>query len=77
MSNHEIPYYKQIGKEVEIFEHAFQKKLPLLLKGPTGAGKSRFVEFMSHKLGLPLITVSCHEETSAVDLIGRFIIQRC
>jgi nitric oxide reductase NorQ protein len=38
MSNHEIPYYKQIGKEVEIFEHAFQKKLPLLLKGPTGAG---------------------------------------
>lgn len=75
MSSPNTPYYKQIGKEVEIFEHAFQKKLPLLLKGPTGAGKSRFVEFMSHKLGLPLITVSCHEETSAVDLIGRFIIK--
>ncbi|MBP9886980.1 MAG: CbbQ/NirQ/NorQ/GpvN family protein [Leptospiraceae bacterium] len=75
MISHNLPYYKQIGKEVEVFEHAFQKKLPLLLKGPTGAGKSRFVEFMSHKLGLELITVACHEETSAVDLIGRFIIR--
>lgn len=70
-----IPFYKAIGKEEEVFEHAYQNKLPLLLKGPTGTGKSRFVEYMAHKLKKPLITVACHEETSATDLLGRYIIQ--
>ncbi len=69
------PFYKKIGNEIEVFEHAFKNKLPLLLKGPTGTGKSRFVEYVSYKLGLPLITISCHEETSSTDLIGRYIIK--
>ena len=51
------------------------KRQPLLLKGPTGTGKSRFVEFMAHELDKKLITISCHEETSSTDLIGRFIIK--
>ncbi|MGJ4788254.1 CbbQ/NirQ/NorQ/GpvN family protein [Leptospira koniambonensis] len=71
----DIPYYKPIGQEIEIFEHAYKNKLPILLKGPTGCGKTRFVEFMASKLGLPMTSVSCHEETSAVDLLGRFLIQ--
>jgi nitric oxide reductase NorQ protein len=68
-------FYKIIGKEQEIFEHSFKNKLPLLLKGPTGTGKSRFVEFMAEKLGKKLYTVACHEETSSTDLIGRYIIK--
>lgn len=68
-------FYKVIGKEQEIFEHAFKNKLPLLLKGPTGTGKSRFVEFMAEKFGKKLYTVACHEETSSTDLIGRYIIK--
>ena len=74
MSN-QAPYYYQIDKEVEVFEHAYSNKIPFLLKGPTGTGKSRFIEYMAHKLGKPLITISCHEETSSTDLIGRFIIK--
>lgn len=70
-----IPYYKSSGKEIEIFEKAYQIKVPLLLKGPTGTGKSRFIEYMAHQLNRQLITVSCHEETSATDLIGRYIIK--
>jgi len=58
-----------------VFKQADALKLPLLLKGPTGTGKSRFVEYMSHEVGKKLITISCHEETSATDLIGRFIIK--
>lgn len=69
------PYYQKIGKETEVFEHAWQNRIPVLLKGPTGTGKSRFVEYMAWKLDVPLITVACHEETSATDLIGRFIIK--
>ncbi|MBL7825494.1 MAG: CbbQ/NirQ/NorQ/GpvN family protein [Saprospiraceae bacterium] len=69
------PYYQATGKEIEVFEHAWQNKLPVLLKGPTGAGKSRFIEYMAHRLGKQLITISCHEETSSTDLIGRFIIK--
>jgi nitric oxide reductase NorQ protein len=71
----EQPYYKIVGQEETIFEHTFKNKLPLLLKGPTGTGKSRFVEFMAHKMGKKLFTVACHEETSATDLIGRYIIK--
>lgn len=69
------PYYKTIGKEVEVFEHSFKNKLPILLKGPTGTGKSRFVEYMAYRMKKPLITVACHEETSATDLLGRYIIK--
>lgn len=69
------PYYLSVGKETEVFEHAFNNRLPVLLKGPTGTGKTRFVEYMAHQLGKKHITISCHEETSATDLIGRFIIK--
>ena len=71
----EIPYYHQIGNEVEVFEHSYKNKIPFLLKGPTGTGKSRFIEFMAHKIDKKLITISCHEETSSTDLIGRYIIK--
>lgn len=69
------PFYYTIGKEIEVFENTYKNKLPFLLKGPTGTGKSRFVEYMAHKLDRKLITVSCHEETSSTDLIGRYIIK--
>ena len=69
------PYYRAIGKEIEVFEHSYKNKIPFLLKGPTGTGKSRFIEFMAHKLDKKLITISCHEETSSTDLIGRYIIK--
>lgn len=68
-------FYKAIGSEIDVFNQINQLQLPLLLKGPTGSGKSRFVEYMANELGKKLITVSCHEETSATDLIGRFIIK--
>jgi nitric oxide reductase NorQ protein len=75
MTTKTLPYYCVIGKEVEVFEYCYNNQLPLLLKGPTGCGKSRFVEFMAEKFNKKLITVSCHEETSAIDLIGRFVIK--
>ncbi len=68
------PWYRPIANECELFEHAFAQKLPLLLKGPTGCGKTRLVEHMAARLGRPLISVACHDETSAVDLIGRHLI---
>ena len=69
------PYYKAMGKEVEVFTHCFKNRLSVLLKGPTGSGKTRFVEYMAHQLNVPLITVACHEETSATDLTGRYILK--
>lgn len=71
----EEPFYKASGKEKEVFEHCYKNKLPLLLKGPTGTGKSRFVEHMAFVLNKPIYTIACHEETSATDLLGRYIIQ--
>ncbi len=71
----EIPYYQTLGQENEVFIHAHRRRLPLLLKGPTGTGKSRFVEHMAASLGQELITVSCHEETSAIDLMGRYLLK--
>ena len=71
----EAPYYHSNDKEIDVFEHANKNKIPLLLKGPTGTGKSRFVEYMAHQLNKELITISCHEETSSTDLIGRYIIK--
>ncbi len=70
-----VPYYLPIGKEVEVFEHCYKNKIPVLLKGPTGTGKSRLVEYMAYQLSMPLLTISCHEETSSTDLIGRFVIK--
>jgi len=69
------PYYEAVGKEIEVFEKSYENRLPFLLKGPTGTGKSRFIEYMAHKLDTNFFTVACHEETSATDLIGRYIIK--
>jgi nitric oxide reductase NorQ protein len=69
------PYYLPVGREVELFEAAYNAKLPALLKGPTGCGKTRFVEFMAWRLRRPLITVACHEDLSATDLVGRFLLE--
>ena len=70
------PFYLPVAHEVEIFEAAFAKRLPVLLKGPTGCGKTRFLEYMSFRLGpLPLITVACHEDLTATDLVGRYLLE--
>lgn len=69
------PYYQLIDNEDVIFRECHKAKLPVILKGPTGCGKSRFVDKMAFDLGLPLITVACNEDTSATDLLGRFLIK--
>jgi len=69
------PYYLAIGREVELFEAAHQARLPAMLKGPTGCGKTRFVEYMAWRLQRPLITVACHEDLSSTDLVGRFLLE--
>lgn len=69
------PYYKPVAKEVDVFDHCYKNKLPVLLKGPTGTGKTRFLEYMAYRNKSKMITVACHEETSATDLIGRFILK--
>lgn len=84
----EEPYYLPIADEVEIFMAAYEQRLPVLLKGPTGCGKTRFVEYMAYRLYRgdhstherervrnPLQTVACHEDLSATDLVGRFLLQ--
>ena len=88
---HGEPYYVPIGDEVELFETAYYNRIPVLLKGPTGAGKTRFVEYMAYRLGrpvtkmssrtgeeaehrMPLITVACHEDLTASDLVGRYLL---
>jgi nitric oxide reductase NorQ protein len=68
------PLYLAQGKEVDLYEKAYENKLPIMIKGPTGCGKSRFVEYMAYKLNKPLITVSCNEDITASDLIGRFLL---
>ena len=69
------PFYLPVGHEVELFEAAYSAKLPVMLKGPTGCGKTRFVEHMAWKMGRPLITVACHEDLSSTDLVGRFLLE--
>jgi nitric oxide reductase NorQ protein len=69
------PYYVPVANEERVFRAAFRQGLAVLLKGPTGCGKTRFVEAMAHDLGRPLVTVSCHEDLSAADLVGRFLLQ--
>ncbi len=92
----EEPYYVAVGDEVELFEAAYQQRIPLIFKGPTGCGKTRFVEYMSYRLGqpltqikqadsrgverpegdnLPLVTIACHEDLTASDLVGRYLLE--
>jgi len=77
----EEPYYVPIGDEERIFSSAYKARLPLLLKGPTGCGKTRFIEYMTYRLGkemgtsLPLITVACHEDLTGSDLVGRYLLK--
>jgi nitric oxide reductase NorQ protein len=70
----EKPYYEAVGQEIELYDAAYGARLPVMLKGPTGCGKSRFVEYMAWKLERPLITVACNEDMTASDLIGRFLL---
>lgn len=69
------PYYRQCGGEVELAQTAYTYRLPVLLKGPTGCGKTRFMEYMAWRLKRPLVTVSCHDDLSTSDLVGRFLIR--
>jgi nitric oxide reductase NorQ protein len=91
----EEPFYVPVSDEIELFESAYDQKIPVLLKGPTGCGKTRFIEYMAYKLhrpltivkdvreqdedstgsGLPLVTVACHEDLTASDLVGRFLLE--
>ncbi len=70
----EEPYYRPVGDEVTLYEAAYSVRMPMMLKGPTGCGKTRFVEYMAWKLGKPLITVACNEDMTASDLVGRFLL---
>ena len=87
------PYYRPLGDEVELFEAAYRQQLPVLLKGPTGCGKTRFIEYMAWRLGrpltvvkrkgkaapdghsIPLVTIACHEDLTASDLVGRYLLE--
>jgi len=71
----EKPYYLQQGNELQLALAAYDNRLPLLLKGPTGCGKTRFIQFLAWKLKRPMITVSCHDDLSTSDLVGRYIIR--
>jgi nitric oxide reductase NorQ protein len=71
----EAPYYRPVGNELEVFRAAAGRGLPVLLKGPTGCGKTRFVEAMAHELGRELITVGGHEDLTSADLVGRFLLK--
>ncbi|MEI6413810.1 MAG: CbbQ/NirQ/NorQ C-terminal domain-containing protein [Pseudomonadota bacterium] len=68
------PYYRSVAQEIPLFEAAYGVRMPVMLKGPTGCGKSRFVEYMAWRLGKPLITVACNEDMTASDLVGRFLL---
>jgi nitric oxide reductase NorQ protein len=68
------PFYLPVGNEIRVFEAAWRRNLAIMLKGPTGCGKTRFVEHMAHRLGRPLFTVACHEDLTAADLVGRHVL---
>ena len=70
----EMPFYRPKGGEIGLFEHAYQNQLPMLIKGPTGCGKTRYVQHMAARLGRPLYTVACHDDLTAADLVGRHLI---
>jgi nitric oxide reductase NorQ protein len=69
------PFYLPVGREIAIFEACHARRLPVMLKGPTGCGKTRFVEHMAWRLGRPLVTVACHEDLAASDLVGRYLVR--
>jgi nitric oxide reductase NorQ protein len=68
------PFYRPTGNEVTLYEQAYVHRMPLILKGPTGCGKTRFVEYMAWKLGRPLVTLACNEDMTASDLVGRYLL---
>jgi nitric oxide reductase NorQ protein len=68
------PYYRPIRDEIAIYEAGYANRMPIMLKGPTGCGKTRFIEYMAWRLNKPLITVACHEDMTASDLVGRFLL---
>lgn len=68
------PYYQPTADEVVLFEAAYSVRMPMMIKGPTGCGKTRFIEYMAHRLNKPLITVACNEDMTASDLVGRFLL---
>lgn len=70
----EEPFYAQTDNEIALFEAAYANRMPMMLKGPTGCGKTRFVEYIAWKLNKPLISVSCHEDMTASDLVGRYLL---
>ena len=70
------PYYEPVGDEITLYESANEVRMPIMIKGPTGCGKSRFIEHMAWKLGRPLITVACNEDMTASDLVGRFLLDK-
>jgi nitric oxide reductase NorQ protein len=71
----EEPFYLPVEREVAVFEACHARRLPVMLKGPTGCGKTRFVEHMAWRLGRPLVTVACHEDLAASDLVGRYLVR--
>ena len=75
MAATDIPFYQPAGDECEVFAHAWRQQLPVLIKGPTGCGKTRFVAHMAAQLGRPLYTVACHDDLSAADLTGRYLLK--
>ena len=68
------PFYADVRGEVGLFTIAAKSRMPVMLKGPTGCGKTRFVQHMAYRLGRPLITVACHEDLTASDLVGRYLL---
>jgi nitric oxide reductase NorQ protein len=70
----EEPFYLPVGNEIQVFDTAYNLKLPVMLKGPTGCGKTRFLEHMAWKFDLPLVTIACHEDLTASDLVGRYLL---
>jgi nitric oxide reductase NorQ protein len=74
-SNVSAPHYVPVGNEERVFKASYRQGLPILIKGPTGCGKTRFVEAMAHRLGRPLITVACHDDLTTADLVGRFLLR--
>src|SRR5512147_3080830 len=67
-------YYRATGNEIALYEAAYAVRMPMMLKGPTGCGKTRFVEYMAWRLGKPLVTIACHEDMTASDLVGRHLL---
>ena len=68
------PWYRPVADEIDLFTAAWGARMPIMLKGPTGCGKTRFVEHMAWRLGRPLVTVACNEDMTASDLVGRFLL---